>query len=96
MRYDMEAGKKAAPRWKELAPQVSIIHKGRDGSNMAIPKFPIVIAPELLVIHLTRPKSFAVINDSGARYTVGCLLWPVDWVTPIMRERKCLPAATMM
>lgn len=45
IRYDILAGKNAAPRSNEPAPQLSIIHNGSDGSSVAIPKLPIVIEP---------------------------------------------------
>lgn len=48
----MDAGRKAAPLSKELAPHVSIIHSGNDGSSIAIPRFPMVIAPVIIIIVL--------------------------------------------
>ena len=46
-RYEIEAGRKAAPLSNELAPQDSIIQSGSDGSSMAMPRLPMVIAPEV-------------------------------------------------
>lgn len=45
----MLAGKKAAPRSNEPALQLSIIHNGKDGSSIAIPKLPIVIEPKIFI-----------------------------------------------
>ena len=46
IRYEMEAGKKAAPSCHFSASIWSIIKIGKDGSNMAIPILANVIAPE--------------------------------------------------
>ncbi len=49
----MLAGRKAAPRSNEFACHDSIIHNGSDGSMIAMPKLPIVIAPsQILIIFL--------------------------------------------
>ena len=45
MRYDMDAGRKAAPCCQFVASMVSIIQRGRDGSRMAMPAFAKVKAP---------------------------------------------------
>lgn len=44
-RYEMEAGRKAAPRVAEDACIFSIIHSGSVGSSIAMPRFPIVMEP---------------------------------------------------
>ena len=47
----MEAGRKAAPSCHFSASILSIMKMGRDGSNMAIPMFANVIAPDITKIY---------------------------------------------
>ena len=46
IRYDMDAGRNAAPSCHFSAPILSIIKMGNDGSSIAIPMFANVIAPK--------------------------------------------------
>ena len=50
IKYEMEAGKNAAPNCHFSASILSIMNMGKEGSNMAMPMFANVIAPAAIRI----------------------------------------------
>lgn len=59
----MDAGKKVTPCSHRLAPILSIIQMGNDGSNIAMPKLAKVIAPAAIKMYGSETSDF---NDGGS------------------------------
>ena len=72
IRYDMEAGRKAAPCSQLLAFMVSIIQRGSDGSKMAIPAFAKVRAPAATKIYGSLMRVSRLAPSWSSFVTFGC------------------------
>ena len=64
IRYEMEAGKKAAPNCHFSASILSIMNIGREGSSMAMPILAKVMAPKNIYIHCIKIGSNHTTNGT--------------------------------
>ena len=71
IRYEMEAGKNAAPSCHFSASILSIMKIGKDGSNMAIPMLANVIAPAAIRMYGSLTKATKLGASSSLFVTFG-------------------------